>query len=1410
MRRATTSAKFTPAALLTLIVLAAAPLMAQDTDADGLPDDVEKRLGTLPDTAEELELIAEDKLTDIEEGGEPRHDITEIRFANVAKGRWLWAIEFDAPHDPDNTIVTLYVDADADPDTGRPDMGCEVAYVNYAGRTVNKLYVEGPDAERYPPGRTASVDGVVYFCADLPLKQENGRSVFSIRVHAQTVDPAQVRDRFGFQVVEGAGDSDREPPEVPEVGVVEGIVVDEDGKPVTGARVRGILTPAREPVDPFSPGIDAETDDQGRFRAQAEPGTYYLNATRGLLTSDKAPWDVRRIVVGLGSVLSDLRIPLQPGGRVRGTVVHKGTGEPVAGAQIVLGTGLTTVADDEGKFELAGVGLGEHRVKALAPGLADGGADINTEGHDLYEVTVEMSPGFTVRGAVTDEQGNPVAGALVRDHYSGHIIHCWMRRYVTGEDGKYELHGYSRARKLWSLGVEHPDFASQSKHDIQAPAEGDSVTIDWVLNKGYGVEGIVLDAEGNPVSGAKVAYNLSECYVHYKATTTDAQGRFRLDKLASDRQEYILVQAKGYAPAYQQAKPDRGDAVPELTFNLEPGHTAEGRVVDRAGNPIVGAAVSPQMSVAGRCGSDYIASRVTTDAEGRFKLDSLPGTGVTADAWRTGYSPVRDLALKLDGEESLIVMDPPGVIVGKVVDADTGQPVKEFNVKLGFPSGGRLPGEPSGGFSCHLSSRGQDCRSDEGLFTIEDLICRAGLAVIVTADGYAPARVDRVTVRPADSEEWPVVINLGKGLTLSGQVTAADTGKALPDAEVVLLMPTPGRGWRFEMQILEDPSRYGYTVQKTRPDEQGRFEFKGVTEDAEVQLLARHHDYAPLLLKEFDRDRPIEAKLPLGGNILGTVAGYGDLRMDGAYINIYSEVMNYGRAPLSDDGSFGLDNVPPGEYRITIMEPAEDGRSIYSKRSIKVQVTPGETTNVDFGALPGVKVRGTLTLGGEPFPGADTELYDASDRDFRVTDHSGADGRFTLERIPPGEYRLSAMTHSWDDPMRRGYSARAIIKVGDQDVTRDLQFNPGKIVGRILRPDSGEGLQAVEIKATRIMDDPQPDYAIGAYRSREGELRFTQGSTSWQTFTGMRLTRALGSPSTEEGRGYGQSVEQGRFEVVNVAAGEYLLTLTAPDSVVPAFTGPIAVAKGAEPPSIEVKLDASAVLSLKIADADTKKAIADARLHLCTADGSQLAHQLRRPRLLTLEQAAAAPSCPTCGPGRSEYTYEDMQSNKEGLVSLDGLQPADYGVWVIASGYAARLVAPLKASPDAGNPIVIELQPTGVLLLKPAAQTLEGVTSPYVLYHITNAQGQPVFPGGENQSTAVLETGAAWLVGDNAEGYRVDVLAPGNYSIEWEIQRGPDPEDASWDSRKIRPPVLNGKADFEIRRGEETIVELGK
>jgi Subtilisin-like serine proteases len=98
--------------------------------------------------------------------------------------------------------------------------------------------------------------------------------------------------------------------------------------------------------------------------------------------------------------------PRGEGGAVSGVVTDASTGDPIAGAQITVGT-LSTVTGPNGRYSLL-VPVGEHTVTASAYGYATGTATVTvTDGGAVTQnFALTPAPMVTVAGKVTDGSGH--------------------------------------------------------------------------------------------------------------------------------------------------------------------------------------------------------------------------------------------------------------------------------------------------------------------------------------------------------------------------------------------------------------------------------------------------------------------------------------------------------------------------------------------------------------------------------------------------------------------------------------------------------------------------------------------------------------------------------------------------------------------------------------------------------------------------------------------------------------------------------------------------------------------------------------------------------------------------------------------------------------------------------------------
>jgi hypothetical protein len=193
-------------------------------------------------------------------------------------------------------------------------------------------------------------------------------------------------------------------------------------------------------------------------------------------------------------------------------------------------------------------------------------------------------------------------------------------------------------------------------------------------HNGGSIAGVVLDHQGQPVAGAEVS-NTGRSSSMVRETKTGPDGRFRLDDLYENHfGKEVFVRAKGGAPKRVKVKPGSRDQPGEVSISLEPGHTIKGRVADEKNVPLAGV----QVYFSNLNHGNLDGGMTTTDDRGLFSFDSLSPEAPFAFS-KNGYSEINDRRLPLDSDQVVqVVMAPEGVIIGRVLDATTEEPIRAF------------------------------------------------------------------------------------------------------------------------------------------------------------------------------------------------------------------------------------------------------------------------------------------------------------------------------------------------------------------------------------------------------------------------------------------------------------------------------------------------------------------------------------------------------------------------------------------------------------------------------------------------------------------------------------------------------------------------------------------------------------
>ena len=439
-------------------------------------------------------------------------------------------------------------------------------------------------------------------------------------------------------------------------GTLSGIVVDHNGRPVSGAKVQAVPKTtyiSRFSQDPIvGPGqwFSTQTNSQGIFRFESfSPDVnsdFWIKASTSNCTYAFTTHSQNSC--GFEVEKPNIRLVLPREARAQGRVVEAETGRPIEGVTLAIQDHrqrgnihnryrtCTVTSGKDGRFLCQGLPEGKSRIKLATLELQKGQwaakpaiVDIRSDSpNDDIQVTVEKS-GIIELSVREEETNRPLSDFFVRawsenDFYILGLNPSGMTRLCV-LPGEYEVNfWHKKPYSLWR--ADNPIIVEAGK----------TSRVPVVMETVPAVSGRIIHPSGESAVGVMVTVSPYGNQVY-----TDGNGVFQAEG-GSDGCDVIAQDfEKGLVSALHVKEVSK-----PVELRLKPGLTVVGEITDSNGIGIPAARVCFH--------GQKISPEVLTDREGRFKIKAIPSIQPSFDyrvsVYASGFAPKTRRRISFDGE----------------------------------------------------------------------------------------------------------------------------------------------------------------------------------------------------------------------------------------------------------------------------------------------------------------------------------------------------------------------------------------------------------------------------------------------------------------------------------------------------------------------------------------------------------------------------------------------------------------------------------------------------------------------------------------------------------------------------------------------------------------------------------------
>ncbi len=750
-------------------------------------------------------------------------------------------------------------------------------------------------------------------------------------------------------------------------------VEDEAGSSIARARVEVAQQRIAKRWKSVSDGF---TNDEGLAVVRApSTGAVYVRASGYGFVPSSVSFDGE-------TVEQPIVLSLAPAGSVNGRVVRAdGTavfGAKVSGQYPSVRDGRTVQQFVEcytgarGHFALDGLEApSAFRLKVVATGLPGASApvELSSAGQLVDVGDIVLEGGRSVRGVVQDSSGAVVADVLAKMWGQSSGVSQWTRSDASGQ-----FHFESVTEDTHWLTLSHRQYLDGVMQQVEV-AGADVEGLVVVMQKGKAYDGVIVDAAGAPIEGARILVNAQGMIIDEVAARarTDVDGRFQLDRAPSGPIRF-RVQHEHYKSVNLQY--DSVESI-EVPFVLPSGAKLHVEFVVRGGNaPPTTATIRLHGGSGGTFFTDSVEDGVLVRgglSPGRFTLSIDP----------RGFVPTDPVEIDLIDNETTVervVLEPQPDPYEIVVVDPSGQPVSQAQIAF-FESHSR-----------GIDSRGRGVTDGRGVFAAT-VPLGPETAVMASTQLHAP-----------------VVADPARDSLIDGRITLVLAEPSVLEVTVVAPDDLAGRG--LSSHVTEVRSRFPNLWIKSVPVVEGFARHSNLADGRFRVTLRRGQDIVARREVELAAGERRELTIDLGGStaIDGTVLLNGT-PVSGGRLEIERPEFSTS-VVVGGSGFFDATLPGRGRYRFSYRREGSGVSRSYnvSTGSVEIDFVTARLTGL------------VLDADGDPVPSIAGRLSGTSAQRF-TTD---AAGRFAIEGVPAGEY-----TFSFQRPPAGQHGSRMPFVVGE-------------------------------------------------------------------------------------------------------------------------------------------------------------------------------------------------------------------------------------------------------------------------------------------------------------------------------------------------------------------------------------------